>query len=589
MTSRAAAKRAMDRGNADTGTPAFTLSGNETPGCRKNLGWNLASAVRGCQDACRGLTDRHPLSILEVSVRAGEPRSRTSASPFAASEDGLEMPSSTDRPGRHGRLRVGLIGCGNVALSDHVPAYLSLPDRYELMAIADPTPARLELGGERERAGTGRSPRRCGIAARPIGPRSHRRLHPAASPSRSRHRGRGQRATCAVREAAGHDAARRLGDGRGGRSGGHDLAIMHNYLFFTEVARTLELIAAGEIGPVEVAILNWLAVLDNPATRPTGRPWRHDSRQAGGGVLMDMLHIVYVAEAMLGAPIERVSAWVTARSDDAPVEDIALARFETSTNAALVNVGWGVGMGGFGVSGPLGRIEVTYEDGGNGAFAPNERLVVHGRSGRAEVTGLPFEDGVRPLIADLADAIRAGRPPIATGAQGAHILEATLAVYASARDRADVAAAARPGRADLRARRRRPVRAGARPDQPDPRQADLWHQLIAGARMDLCLYTDSVDKLTLRSGTRPGRGDGLRGRRDRRRWAVLGAAHADRRPAAGRGQAARLRRCVRQSRAQDRRAELLGLAAPSGQGTGRCRAHQEGRFGWRPSSASTRS
>ena len=83
---------------------------------------------------------------------------------------------------------------------------------------------------------------------------------------------------------------------------------------------------------------------------------------------MDMLHIVYVAEAMLGAPIERVSAWVTARSDDAPVEDIALARFETSTNAALVNVGWGVGMGGFGVSGPLGRIEVTYEDGGNGAF-----------------------------------------------------------------------------------------------------------------------------------------------------------------------------------------------------------------------------
>ncbi len=26
---------------------------------------------------------------------------------------------------------------------------------------------------------------------------------------------------------------------------------------------------------------------------------------------MDMLHIVYLAEAMLGSPIERVSAWVT--------------------------------------------------------------------------------------------------------------------------------------------------------------------------------------------------------------------------------------------------------------------------------------
>ena len=43
--------------------------------------------------------------------------------------------SSTDWP-----IRVGLIGCGNVALGDHVPAYLSMPDRYRLVAIADPTP-----------------------------------------------------------------------------------------------------------------------------------------------------------------------------------------------------------------------------------------------------------------------------------------------------------------------------------------------------------------------------------------------------------------------------------------------------------------
>ena len=39
-------------------------------------------------------------------------------------------------------IRVGLIGCGNVALGDHVPAYLSMPDRFRLVAIADPTPGR---------------------------------------------------------------------------------------------------------------------------------------------------------------------------------------------------------------------------------------------------------------------------------------------------------------------------------------------------------------------------------------------------------------------------------------------------------------
>ncbi len=306
-----------------------------------------------------------------------------------------------------------------------------MPDRYRLAAIADPTPARLELGGEL--AGLGpddRHPDAAALLARSdldlidvcTPQHLHRDLVVAAATS-GRHVLSEKPLATTPRDAwAMVEAA---------RAAGKTLAIMHNYLFFTEVVRTLELIAADEIGPVEVAILNWLAVLDHPgnaAYRPT---WRHDSRQAGGGVLMDMLHIVYLAEALLGAPIERVSAWVTARTEDAPVEDIALARFETSTNAALVNVGWGVGMGGFGVSGPLGRIEVTYEDGGNGAFSPNDRLVVHGRSGRAEVAGLPFEDGVGPLIADLADAIRTDRPPIASGAQGAHILEATLAVYAS--------------------------------------------------------------------------------------------------------------------------------------------------------------
>jgi predicted dehydrogenase len=328
-------------------------------------------------------------------------------------------------------IRVGLIGCGNIAVGDHLPAYLAMPDRYTVVAIADPTPARLELAAVA--SGLGSDHRYTDGAA--LLARSDLDLIDVCTPQ-NLHRdlviaaARGGRHVLSEKPLATtpRDAWAMVD---AAQATGTTLAIMHNYLFFPEVVRTLELISADEIGPVEVAILNWLGVRDYPGNAAYRPGWRHDSRQAGGGVLMDMLHIVYLAEALLGAPIERVSAWVTARADDAPVEDIALARFETSMNAALVNVGWGLGMGGFGVSGPLGRIEVTYEDGGNGAFVPIDRLVVHGRSGRDEVTGLPFEDGVRPLISDLADAIRAGRPPIASGAQGAHILEATLAVYAS--------------------------------------------------------------------------------------------------------------------------------------------------------------
>ena len=112
---------------------------------------------------------------------------------------------------------------------------------------------------------------------------------------------------------------------------------------FPRCCRTLELIAAGEIGPVEVALLDWLGCRDNPGNAAYQPRWRHDPRAAGGGVLMDMLHIVYLAEALLGRPIERVSGWVHAAGARRPVEDIALARFEADGRAALVNVGWGAG------------------------------------------------------------------------------------------------------------------------------------------------------------------------------------------------------------------------------------------------------
>ena len=328
-------------------------------------------------------------------------------------------------------LRVGLVGAGNVALSDHVPAYLAQPEQFRLVAVADPTPERRLLA--RERAGLAEADAH-GDAREMLArddidmvdictPQHLRRDLVIASCESGRHVLSEKPIATTPRDATAMVAAARAHNVRYG--------IVHNYLFFPEVLRTLELIRSGEIGPVEVAICNWLSVQDNPGT-PAYRPtWRHDPGQAGGGVLMDMLHIVYLAEALLGRSIKRVSAFVDARRDDAPVEDVALCRFESDRNAALVNVGWGVGPGGFAVSGPDGRIEVTYEDGGNGAFAPIDRLVVHGRSGRVEELGLPFEDGVVPLIADLADAIRVGRAPIASGDNGAHILEATLAVYAS--------------------------------------------------------------------------------------------------------------------------------------------------------------
>jgi predicted dehydrogenase len=330
------------------------------------------------------------------------------------------------------RIRVGLIGAGNVALSDHLPTYLAQPNTFEVVAIADPTADRLALGGRMAALPQDRLySNGLDLIGRPdldmvdlCTPQSTRRdLVLAAAAGRIHVLSEKPLATIPA------EGAEMVG---AMRAAGATYGIVHNYLFFPEVMRVLELVGAGEIGPVEVAILNWLGVVDAPGTASFRPSWRHDPRLAGGGVLMDMLHIVYLAEALLGKPIERVSAWVDARRDRSPVEDLTLSRFEAADAAALVNVGWGAGPGGFSVSGPDGRIEVTYRDGGSGAFVPFERLVVHGRSGRVEQTGLPADDSMGAIVRDFAGAIREGRDPAAPGEQGLHILETVLAVYESA-------------------------------------------------------------------------------------------------------------------------------------------------------------
>lgn len=330
-----------------------------------------------------------------------------------------------------GTLRVGVIGCGNAALNDHLPAYRARPATFTVAALADPTPERLELArvavglpSQDAHADPAELLARGDLDVVDLCTPNHLRAELAISAARAGlHVLTEKPLATTPREGAAMVGA--------AREAGTRLGVMHNYLFLPEVIRTREIVAAGEIGQVEVAILNWLGVRDDSGAAAYRPRWRHDAAQSGGGVLMDMLHIVYLAEALMGRPIERVSAWVHARTAGAPVEDVALARFEADGAAALVNVGWGDGPGGFAVSGPAGRIEVTYRDGGSGAFAPFERLVVHGRSSVQEITDLPSTDPTGRILDDFAAAIRTGREPIASGEVALHILESTLAVYLS--------------------------------------------------------------------------------------------------------------------------------------------------------------
>lgn len=336
-------------------------------------------------------------------------------------------------------IRVGLVGCGNIALGYHLPAYRALSDLVRVVAVADPTLERRTAAG----ALLGLAPgdihddpdqlvERADVDVVDVSTPPHVRI-----PVSMRALEAGKTVLCekplatVPREAADLVlASARLG---------LPVGLVHNYLFLPEIELIGAIIEAGEIGQPEVAMLNYLGVDDRPGAAAYRPGWRHDPALAGGGVLMDMMHALYLAEALLGAIARRVSAHVGARQPGAPVEDIALCRLETDRGVALVNVGWGAGPGGIVVSGPDGRIEIRYAGGGTAPFAPLEEVRVVHRDGTSRTamspspraTDAPIVD-LTPTLRDFFERLASGRAPLVAAEDGLHVLEATLAAYESA-------------------------------------------------------------------------------------------------------------------------------------------------------------
>jgi predicted dehydrogenase len=336
-------------------------------------------------------------------------------------------------------IRVGIVGLGNVSMAFHIPALLALPDLVRVVAVADPSADRrheaastLGLGDDDVHASAEALLERRDIDVVELSTPPHIRV-----PLALRAIAAGVAVLCekpiatVPAEAASIVAA--------SATSGVPVGMVHNYLAFPEVITARAAIADGAIGPPEVAILNFLGVDDRPGSAGWRPNWRHEPALAGGGVLMDMMHVVYVAEALIGEPIRRVSAQVLARVDGAPVEDVALCRFEGDRAIALVNVGWGVGPGGITVSGKDGRIEIAYAGGGTGPFAPLTAIRVVRRDGTVEDrTPAPDPTASVPAV-HLLETLRAfyeriavGQPPVASAADGLRALETTLAAYASA-------------------------------------------------------------------------------------------------------------------------------------------------------------
>lgn len=329
-------------------------------------------------------------------------------------------------------LRVGMVGCGNMAYGDYVPALADLTDVYRVVAVADPSDERRMLVGAALKLGAAD----CHHDPTDLFARSDVDVVMVVTPPHVR-----VPLVLAAIAAGKHvlsekplatvpaDAALVVS---AADAAGVLLAVMHNYLFLPEVLAVDEAVRSGEIGAVEAVILNALGVVDEPGITAYNALWRHDVALSGGGVLMDMMHLVYLVELLLGRPVEGVSAAVAARAAASSVEDIALCRLETDHNTGLVNVGWGVGPGGLVVGGTTGRVTVQYEGGGTSPFAPLASIELIGQAGTRRLEPARQRNPVTLVLADFAEAVRAGRPPRADGRAALHALEIVIASYASA-------------------------------------------------------------------------------------------------------------------------------------------------------------
>lgn len=337
-------------------------------------------------------------------------------------------------------LRVGMIGCGNVVSYGHRPALTTLSD-VQLLALADITPERRKIGQE----WFGLSDKNLYEDYKDVIARDDIDALVITVPQQFR-----RQIVLDALAAGKHVLSEKpISDKpviaaelcQAAEDAGLKFAMVHNYHFFPEYRLIKKLLDKGEIGDLRVLTMNYLGVIDNPGAAEYQADWRHTTG-AGGGVLMDMIHAVYLTEWLAGKQAIQVNAFV-----DAPeyahrqpvVEDLALLQIAFPSSYALINMAWGQGVGGVDVSGSSGQIRMRYKSYQTSGFnQPVELYSIKDwqRTDHA-IPNLPehmdnIARSFTELWSDFRDAIFENREPIAPARAGERALQIALAAYLSA-------------------------------------------------------------------------------------------------------------------------------------------------------------
>lgn len=336
-------------------------------------------------------------------------------------------------------LRVGMIGCGNVVSYGHRPALTTLAD-VELVALADITPERRKIGQD----WFGLSDDNLYDDYKDVITREDVDAVVVTVPQQFRR----QIVLDAFAQGKHVLSEKPISDipaiaaelCKAAEDAGVLIGMVHNYHFFPEYRLIKQLIDSGEIGDLRVLNMNYLGVIDYPGAAEYKADWRH-TMSAGGGVLMDMIHAVYLVEWLAGEPATQVNAFVDAPTyaqREPVIEDLALLQVAFSSSYALINMGWGQGVGGVDVSGSTGQLRMRYKEYQTSGFNQPIELYTVKEWQRTDhaLPNLPehgdnIARSFTELWADFRDAIREKRDPIAPARAGERALQLALAGYVS--------------------------------------------------------------------------------------------------------------------------------------------------------------
>lgn len=211
------------------------------------------------------------------------------------------------------------------------------------------------------------------------------------------------------------------------------LKVGYNHRYHPAVQRVQQACVAGELGR-----LLWLRGRYGHGGRPGyEREWRADRVLSGGGEMLDQgVHLVDLALWLLG-DFADVAGFAGALHWPMQVEDNAFGLFRTAAGqVASLHVSWTQWRNLFSLE-VCGSEGHAAAEGLGGSYGP-ERAVL----GRRRPEGGPPDECVETYPAedrsweleweDLLQAIRTGRPPLASGAEGLRTLEWVHRLYTAA-------------------------------------------------------------------------------------------------------------------------------------------------------------